>query len=96
MSGHRVTRIAPHVVDTLFLLTGIMLAGVSAQYPWSDVWLGAKIGGLVVYIAFGMAAMSLKSRLGQSVAFILAVLTFAWIVTVARTKSPLGFIQGLL
>lgn len=95
LSRRGVTRVAPHVVDTIFLLTGFMLAVAIGQSPWSHAWLGAKIGGLIAYIALGMAAMSLRSRVGRTVAFALAILAFGWIVSVARLKTPLGLLQGL-
>lgn len=94
--SHAVTRIAPHVVDTLLLLAGVILAVLSNQYPWSHAWLGVKVAGLLAYILLGMAAMSLQSRRGQTLAFVLAVVTFLWMISVARTKSPLGVFQALL
>ncbi len=91
LSAHRVTRIAPHVLDSLLLASGIMLAWLGGLNPWATGWLGAKLAGLVAYILLGIAAMRLHSRQGRGVAFVLALLVFAWIVTVARFKSLPGF-----
>jgi uncharacterized membrane protein SirB2 len=95
LAQHRLVRILPHVVDTLFLLTGVVLAVTIAQAPWSAAWLGAKIGGLVVYVLLGVAAMRMPSSSGRLAFFVLALASFAWIVSVARSKSALGFLQPL-
>ena len=96
MSGSRLlqmklTKIAPHIVDTLFLATGVALIFTINQYPFSTAWLTAKITGLLVYIVLAMFAMSGKiSRPWRITAFFAAVSTYAWILTVARFKSPWG------
>ena len=92
-SSHRLTKTAPHVIDTLFLASGLMLTFTIGQYPLSTGWLTSKIAGLLAYILLGMAAMSEKfSRAGRSVAFLAALLTYTWIISVARLKSPWGFL----
>ncbi len=90
----RLTKIAPHVIDTLFLGTGVALTFTINQYPFSTAWLTAKIIGLLVYIVLGMVAMSAKiSGPWRVVAFLAALSTFGWIVTVALSKSPWGFLS---
>ena len=94
LSQMKLTKIAPHVVDTLFLTTGVALAFTINQHPLSTPWLTAKISGLLVYIVLAMFAMSGKvSRPWRVTAFLAAVSTYAWILTVARLKSPWGFIN---
>ncbi len=94
LSQMKLTKIAPHVVDTLFLTTGVALAFTINQYPLSTPWLTAKITGLLVYIVLAMFAMSGKvTRPWRVTAFLAAVSTYAWILTVARLKSPWGFIS---
>ena len=81
----------PHVVDTVLLLSGISLAW---QLGSSGVrgWLSAKLVALVFYIAFGIIALRIARTRGVQVAASgAAVLTFAYIASVALTKSPLGF-----
>ena len=91
LSQMKLTRTTPHVIDTLFLATGVTLTFTINQYPLSTDWLSAKITGLLVYIVFGMLAMSGKiSRPWRVTTFIAAVSTYAWILTVARFKSPWG------
>ena len=93
LSQKKLTKTAPHVIDTLFLTTGVALAFTINQYPFSTAWLTAKITGLLVYIMLGMLAMSDKiSRPWRLMAFLAAISTYAWILTVARFKSPWGFL----
>jgi uncharacterized membrane protein SirB2 len=92
LSRHRFTKIAPHVIDTLFLASGLILAFTIGQYPFTSSWLTAKVTGLLGYILLGMAAMSNKiPRAAQLIAFLGAVSCYAWIVSIAWLKSPWGF-----
>ena len=86
--GLRPVKIVPHVNDTLLLLTGIALAALSRQYPLAQAWLTMKLVALVGYILLGMLA--LKPRFGKPLRLAfgaMAVLVFAYIVGVARTRS---------
>lgn len=90
---HRLTRIVPHVVDTMLLASAIALAFWSGQYPPVSDWVSAKVVGLLLYIVLGAVALRRGKTRGQrAVAFVLACLCFAWIVSVALTRNPLGFL----
>jgi len=88
---HRLTRTVPHVIDTVFLGSAIALAALSGQYPFVAPWVTAKVSGLVIYIVLGALALRGRSMRLRVVAFLAAVTTFAWIVSVALTKNPAGF-----
>jgi len=89
-------RIAPHVVDTALLATGIGLAWQMHANQLGFSWLGAKLVGLALYILFGTVALkrgpTARTRAG---AFLAALACYAYIVSVAMTKDPRGF-AGLL
>ncbi len=90
----RFFRIAPHVVDTLLLASGITLALSLSLDPLHASWLGVKLLLVVVYIALGILAFRLHGpRLWRWVFFMLAVLVFADIVAIAVTHSPLGLFR---
>ncbi|MGH8033805.1 MAG: SirB2 family protein [Lysobacterales bacterium] len=92
----RASRVIPHVVDTLLLGTAMLMMVVLGHIPVSAGWLTAKVGGLRLYIFLGTLAMHSAPVAKRSVpAFLAAVLVFAWIVSVAWTKSPLGFLLWL-
>jgi uncharacterized membrane protein SirB2 len=96
LTGRRWLRIVPHVNDVLLLTAAIALTVLIGQYPFIDVWLTAKIFGLIAYIILGALALqagrSPRVRIGAGLA---AVLVFGWIVTVAVTKDLLGFLTYL-
>ena len=96
MLRRRWVRIVPHVVDTVLLASGLALAALIGRSSGSHAWLGAKVAGLVVYIVLGSIALRYGKTPGvRSVAFVGALATFAWIVSVAITKSPAGFLRLL-
>lgn len=82
--GGIVVRVLPHVIDTLLLASAIGLAVLLRQYPLDQPWITAKVVGLVVYI--GLGTVALKRR--KAWAFVLALLTFAYIVAVALSRNP--------
>lgn len=86
----RWVKISRDVVDTVLLVTAIMLA---SQWGWSALempWVLAKIIALLVYIAFGILAMKPgRSKSVRIFFWLAAMVTFAYIVTVAITRNPL-------
>ncbi len=89
MLTRRWVKIAPHVNDTLLLTAAITLAVWSHQYPFVMPWLTAKVLALLAYIGLGTVALKRgRSKPVRAGAFVLALLTFAYIVAVALTRSP--------
>ena len=85
---NRATRIAPHLIDTLFLATGIGMLLAIPLNPFTQPWLVAKFGGLVLYVLFGTLAIKRgSSQVVRVAAFIAALATFAYIVGVGLTRS---------
>jgi uncharacterized membrane protein SirB2 len=96
MLQHRFVRVAPHLVDTVFLLSGVAMLWLLHLNPLTQSWLLAKFAGLVAYILLGMVAIRRgPTRQVRIVAFIAAVSMFAYVAGVALTKSPLGWVLYL-
>ena len=92
-----VTRIAPHIVDTLFLLTGVALVWLLGLNVFAQPWLLAKFAGLIVYIVLGTIAIKRGSTPQvRSIAFAAALAVFAYIAGVAMSKSPLSWLMYFL
>lgn len=84
-------RRVPHVVDTLLLASAIALAVMLQQYPLVHGWLTAKVVGLLLYIGLGMLALKPRRPKPQRVAaWLAAMATFGYIVSVALTKDAAG------
>ena len=85
-------KITPHVVDTLLLASALTMVAWSAQYPFVQSWLTAKVLALLAYIVLGMIALKRgKTARIRLIAFIAALLVFAYIVAVALTKQAFVF-----
>lgn len=81
-------RIAPHLNDTVLLGAAVTLALLSAQYPFVQNWLTAKVLALCAYVALGSAALAREAPPARRrVAFVAALLCVGYIVAVARTRS---------
>lgn len=93
---HKLARVLPHMVDTLLLGTAIGMLVVWQQSPLQLSWVAAKIGALLLYIGLGMVVMRFAStKRSQALAYVLALLTAGYIISVAYTKSALGVLSLL-
>lgn len=92
---NRATKIVPHIVDALFLGSGIWLI-VLLNLEWTQhAWLLAKFAGLFGYIALGTIAFRFgRTPQIRAVAFVGAVASFAYIVGAALTKSALSWLAS--
>lgn len=89
LSQHRLTRILPHIVDSLLLGSALSLAWLSGQYPFVNGWLTAKLCGLIIYILFGMMALKRgRTLVIRQCYFALALMAYAYIVGVALSRNP--------
>jgi uncharacterized membrane protein SirB2 len=90
--SRRWVKILPHCVDTVLLVSALILAAWSGQYPFSQPWLTAKVVALLAYIFLGTMALKRgRTRQVRAGAFIAALGVFAYIVGVAIAKRPTIF-----
>ena len=90
----RPAKTLPHIVDSVLLLSALTLAWMLRLSPGNAPWLLAKVIGLVVYVGLGVIAMRPgRPRSVRAAAWVGALATALWIVSVAITKSPFGFIS---
>lgn len=89
----RLTKIAPHIIDTLLLISAITLAVQWHLSPLEQPWLAAKIIALLLYIGLGTVALKRgKTKKTKVTAWIAALFVFGYIAMVAVSKSPFLFI----
>ncbi len=100
LQQRRMIRIVPHVNDSLLLAAAIALVVMSEQYPFVEGWVTAKVFGLVFYIILGSIALKAgRTKRVRLLAWLMALLVFGYIVSVALTKDPRGlliWLSGLL
>ncbi len=89
-------KVLPHINDTILLAAALSLAVMSDQYPFVSGWVTAKVLGVIAYIILGSLALregsSLRTRV---VCWVTAMAVFGWIVSVALTRQPAGFLAVL-
>ena len=88
----RWVKTAPHIIDTLLLASAVILAVQMRLSPFEHPWLMAKIIALLVYIGIGMVALRFgRTRRIRFIAWLLGLATVLYIVSVATSKSVLGW-----
>lgn len=93
---HKVFLIAPHIINLVLIVSGISLAVILHFNPANQPWLATKLVALVIYIALGILTFKHPKLKVRKILWLLALVVFAFIVSVAESKNPLGFLAGLL
>ncbi|MDP6854674.1 MAG: SirB2 family protein [Arenicellales bacterium] len=89
---HKLTRVLPHAIDALLLLSALWLLVLSGQHPTGRDWLTAKLVAIVLYIVVGSVALKRgRTALTRALAFVVALGVFAYIVVVALARQPWPF-----
>lgn len=85
----KIVKILPHVIDTVLLTAGIILAAmIGPEQPW----ILAKIVLLLLYIGVGTIAIKRgRTPLQRAIAAVAAVALFIYIVGVAISHNPLSW-----
>ncbi|MGF1546028.1 MAG: SirB2 family protein [Thiotrichales bacterium] len=84
----KLTRILPHIVDTMLLVAGVALAVMASLNPLDQPWLAAKILALLVYIVLGTIAIKRgRTKTIRGIAWVLALLVFAYMMWVGHSKQ---------
>lgn len=88
----KLTRVLPHVIDTVLLLSA---AGLVLELGSIPVWVEVKVVALFVYIFLGVLSFRIATSWSVKVlAFIGALFTFGFIISVAVSKNPHGFLAA--
>lgn len=92
MRRARLVRVLPHLVDTLLLVAALTLAAMTAQWPFAEPWLTAKLLALLLYIGFGLIALRFgRTPIERATAFGAALVCVVYIVAVALTRQLMPF-----
>ena len=90
-------RLASYAVDTTLLTAALMLLTMLPSSLFANGWLMVKITLLCIYIVFGTLALKrARSPRLRATFYVLALLTYAWMLTIARSHHPLGVFHALL
>jgi uncharacterized membrane protein SirB2 len=86
----RLVKILPHIIDTVLLVAGVILAAmIGPEQPW----ILAKIVALILYIGVGTVAIKRGKTAGtRAIAALIAIAIFAYIVGVAIKHDPMSWL----
>ncbi|MBS0584299.1 MAG: SirB2 family protein [Proteobacteria bacterium] len=90
-------RYASYAIDTVLLSAALMLVTMLPAALFANHWLTAKLVLVVVYIAFGVFALRRHgARRGRAACYLAALASYATIIGIAITHSPLGPLTYML
>lgn len=95
-SKHRAFLIAPHIINFILIGTGICLAVTLHLNPANQPWLAVKLIALVAYIVLGVLTFKHPVMMVRKTLWLSALIVFAFIVSVAISKNPLGFLAAIV
>lgn len=89
---HKAVLVIPHLIDTVFLVSGFSMAFMLNFGLFSQSWLTMKVFMLMFYLLFvGIALSRGTTKKIRIISFCLAILTFAYITGVAINKTPIAW-----
>lgn len=94
--GGKFFKIAPHVVDTLLLLSGLVLLGLGGGALLAQPWMLLKLVFVALYIGLGIAAFKSEAHTRRWLFFALALLVFVQTAGIALNKSMTGWLLPLV
>jgi uncharacterized membrane protein SirB2 len=85
-------KIAPHIIDTLLLTIGVVMAVKLSINPVEQLWLGEKLLAMLAYIFTGYYTLKLaKTKLMQVIGYLGALGWVMLVVRLAMTKEGVFF-----
>jgi uncharacterized membrane protein SirB2 len=89
---YRVTKILPHLIDSILFLSGLTLLIKAHFYPTQTPWMAVKLVAVTVYIVSGFFVLKWAKRKSHiTIGFLLALSLLSYIVALAHFKNPLFF-----
>jgi len=87
-------RYLSYSIDTTLLTAALMLVTILPGAMFANGWLTTKLGLLVVYVVLGSFALKrAQTPQARRVCYVLALLVFGVMLTIARAHHPLGFVR---
>lgn len=102
LGARRAAMVAPlrylsYSIDTVLLTAALMLLTILPGGMFANGWLTLKVALVVVYVLLGSFALKrAQTRRAAITCYVLALLVFGFIVTVARAHHPLGVFYSWL
>jgi uncharacterized membrane protein SirB2 len=89
-------RYLSYAIDTTLLTAALMLVSVLPGAMFANGWLAAKLALLIPYIVLGSLALKrARTQRVRLICFVLALLAFGCMYSIARAHHPLGWTRVL-
>lgn len=88
MLQHKFFKITPHIIDTLLLISAVLLMLAIQQYPFVHAWLTEKFIAVLAYIALAVMAFRGRTTFIRGLCFLGALGWLGLAIRVAITKQP--------
>jgi len=86
-----------YAIDTTLLTAALMLVTILPGAMFANGWLTTKLILLVVYVVLGTIALKRGRTPGmRRTCYVIALITFIYMLGVARMHHPLGWLYGWL
>ena len=91
----RPVKLLSYAIDIALLSAALMLLAILPWTMFANGWLWMKLILLVVYVTLGVYTLRLARSPGaRAICYVLALLVFGWMVTIARAHHPLGLFSA--
>lgn len=87
----KIAKILPHVFSLFLLVSGVAVSVLLGFSPSNQPWILAKLIALIVFIALGIITFKAVNKSVGKISWVSALAVYAYIISVAITKTPLGF-----
>jgi len=85
-------KISPHIIDTILLTLGVVLAVKLSINPMENIWLGEKLLAVIAYIFTGYYTLKLaRNRTMQIIGYLGAMGWVMLVIRLAMTKESVFF-----
>lgn len=89
-------RYLPHVVDAVLVGSALALLYESRNHGWPGDWMAVKLALIAVYVALVLVVLIFAKSLALKVmTWLVALLVFLFVTTVAVLRHPLGIFSLL-
>lgn len=95
LANHKIVLILSHGINFVLIASGITTAVLLSLSPMEQPWLLTKILALFVYIGLGVAAFKHPNLQVRKILWLAALVVFAFIASVAKSKLALGFLASI-
>ncbi|WP_242165068.1 SirB2 family protein [Lysobacter sp. M15] len=85
-----------YAIDTALLTAALMLLTILPGAMFANGWLTVKVTLIVVYVALGVFALRRgRTRRMRALCYVLALMVFGTIYSIARAHHPMGILLRL-